>query len=49
MCSACKTIRRNRVDDIDKDRVRSWVDRDLLLKVQARRSGGGKTEYAWEE
>lgn len=49
MCSACRTIRRNRVDDIDKERVRSWVDRDLLLKVQARRSGGGRTEYAWEE
>lgn len=49
MCSACKTIRRNRVDEIDKDRVRRWVDRDLLLKVKARRSGGGKTEYAWEE
>jgi uncharacterized Zn finger protein len=49
MCSACGTIRRNRVDDIDKDRVRAWVDRDLLLKVQARRSSGGKTEYAWEE
>jgi hypothetical protein len=48
-CAACTTIRRNKVDEIDQDRVRSWVDRHIALKVTARRSSGERTEYAWEE
>lgn len=48
-CTACKRIKRNKVEDIDKDRVQRWIDRSIMLSDTSRKRQGDRKELPWEE